>query len=67
VAEKRGSSTVWWGNLRETVHSEDLIIAGRITLKLILKIGCQCVDWISVIHDGEIPTCCEHGNEISDP
>jgi hypothetical protein len=28
---------LWWGNLREVYHSEDVGISGRLLLKLILK------------------------------
>jgi hypothetical protein len=37
VAETSGAFVVWWENLRETDHLEDLGVDGRIILKSIFK------------------------------
>jgi hypothetical protein len=37
MGEKRGACRIWWGNLRERDHLEDIGMYGRIILKLIFK------------------------------
>jgi hypothetical protein len=33
MGEKRGACRIWWANLRERDHLEDIGMYGRITLK----------------------------------
>jgi hypothetical protein len=44
---------VWWGNLREGVHLEDLPIGGRLLLKLVFKKWDEMrdMDWIDLAQD----------------
>ena len=35
----RGDTGCWWGNLRERDHLGDLVVDGRIILKLSSRIG----------------------------
>jgi hypothetical protein len=37
MGEKRVSYWVWWGNLRESDHLEDLGLSGKIILKRVFK------------------------------
>jgi hypothetical protein len=37
MGERRGVYRVWWGNLRERDHLEDIRVDGRIILKLIFR------------------------------
>ena len=37
MGDSKGAYRVWWGDLREGLHLEDLDVEGRIILKLILK------------------------------
>jgi hypothetical protein len=55
VGERRGAYSVSWGgggNLKKRYYLEDLSIDGKITLKLILKIGCESVYWIDLARTG---------------
>ena len=48
MGKKRGTYRVWWKNLNETNHLEDLDVDGRIILRCILKELFGCVDWIDL-------------------
>ena len=37
IGERRGAYKVWWGNLWEIDHLEDLGVDGRIILKYVSK------------------------------
>jgi hypothetical protein len=53
MGEKRNRGLCWI-HLKESTHLDDLIIDGRITLKLILtEIEREGVDWINLAQDRE--------------
>ena len=41
----------WWGNLKERVHFENLVMDGKMTFKCILQKG---VDLIDLTEDGDM-------------
>jgi hypothetical protein len=43
-----------WGNLKEGDNLEDLVVGGRIILKLFLssRVGGGCMDWMDQDQDG---------------
>ena len=41
----------WWGNLTEGECLEYVGVDGSIIFKQILKIGCEDLDWISLVQD----------------
>ena len=49
IKERIGACRVWWGNLGERDHLENLGVDGRIILRWILK-KCDggCMDWIGL-------------------
>ena len=57
---------LWYGDLSETGHFEDLGIDGGIILKWILKKHVLRT-WtdLSGTENGQAVGCCEHGNETS--
>jgi hypothetical protein len=48
MGKKKCTYRVWWKNLKERDHLEDLDVDGRIILKCILKELFECVDWIDL-------------------
>ena len=46
---------IWWGNMEERDHLENLNIEGRITLKFVLKkeMRWEGVEWINLAEDRE--------------
>jgi hypothetical protein len=42
---------LWWGNLSEGNHLEDLRVDGRIILKWIFKTWVTGMDWINMAND----------------
>jgi len=51
VGENRGAYSVWWGNVKERDHVEQVSVYGRIILKWIIKIVWEGVDRIQVAQD----------------
>jgi hypothetical protein len=51
--EERSNTGLWWRNLKERDHWEDLGVNGR-TVKIDLKeIGHKGVDWIDLFQEGD--------------
>jgi hypothetical protein len=44
---------LWWGNLREKDHLEDLGVDGRIILRWIYRKFVGGIDWIELVQDRE--------------
>ena len=66
MGDKRDAYVIWWGDLRERVHSEDLGVDGRIILKRIFKKwvgghGLVC----SGSGYGHVEGACKCGDEFS--
>jgi hypothetical protein len=64
MGEEGNTHRVWWGNLKERDHLEDLYIDGRIILKCILKKqdGWGDMDWLDMVQK---ESCWEHSTETS--
>jgi hypothetical protein len=43
--------SVWYKNLKGNHHLDDLSVERMITLKFNLKVMCEGVDWIPLVHD----------------
>ena len=48
MGDSRGVYRLWWKNLKERDHLEELDIEGMIILKCILKELFGCVDWVDL-------------------
>jgi uncharacterized protein YjcR len=51
VGERRGAYRLWWGNMRERDHLEDLGVDRSIILKWMCKKWGGCMDWIDLAQD----------------
>jgi len=57
---------VWWGNLRERVHSQDPGVDGRIILRCIFrKLDAGVWTGSSWLRIGQVAGTCQRGNEPS--
>jgi hypothetical protein len=63
MGDRRGTHTVWWGDLRERDHMEDVGVDGRIILKWIFKTWDAGMDWIDLAQATDRWPACECGNE----
>jgi hypothetical protein len=56
---------IWWGDLKERSHFEDLGVDGRVILKWIISesIGRTWNGLIWLVIGKNDAGCCEHGNE----
>jgi hypothetical protein len=51
MGDRRGTYRVYWGDLREGYHSENLGVHGRIIIKWILKTWDGVMNWIYLAQD----------------
>jgi hypothetical protein len=68
VTGRREMHPVWWGNMTEGDHLEDIRVDGKIILKCIFREWCENV-WTALLWSskGQVEGNCEHGNEFLVP